>query len=101
MKIDNPGAPTVTVKKKSKFPWGTIFLTGVVSTVGTIVAMKMYEAASKKRAGDDDLNAQRDALLNPGGLTALPQAMDTVPAPRTLVISEDALLALTQQGQLH
>ncbi len=100
MKI-NTAADAPTVKKKAKFPWGTIFLTGMVSTVATVVAMRMIEAATKKRAGDDDLNAQRDALLNPGAVAALSQAVHPPAQPRTIIMTEETLLELTQRHPVN
>lgn len=91
--------------KKKKFPWGTVFLTGAVTAIGSIVAYKLYETATKKRELDSDLEAQRNALLgNPGShaiASGAPIAVQPVTnSSRQVVISEEALLQLTQ-GQVH
>ena len=93
-------ASDTPAKKKPKFPWATVFLTGVVATIGTVVAMKIISEATKKRDGDDELDTQRAALLNPHSIAALPQAVQPVPDPRMVVLSEDVLLQLTQ-SQIH
>lgn len=55
---------------KAKFPWGTVLLTGVVSTVGVIAAYKVY---SKVTGGDDPrrLNPEPEPVQN-----SLPTARD-------------------------
>lgn len=67
---------------KKKFPWGTVLLTGVVSTVGVIAAYKMYEKFSGEKGGRTSnpepepqqglLNARDYLLLSaPGAETAI------------------------------
>lgn len=74
-------------EKKSKFPWGTVFVTGIVTALGSIVAYRAYSHFSGKNAGEGGgareanpsenkqrmLNA-RDMLLltSPGALENMP-----------------------------
>ncbi len=63
-------------KEKKKFPWGTILLTGVVTTVGAIVAYKGYErlTSEKKSGGGDEvvkLNPSHQSVLDAKNLLLL------------------------------
>ncbi len=58
-------APETT---KKKFPWGTVLLTGIVSTAGVIAAYKIYEKFTGEKGGGRTSNPEPDtgqqALLN-------------------------------------
>lgn len=54
-------------EKKKKFPWGTVLLTGVVSTAGVIAAYKLYEKFAGEKGGrttNPEPEGGQQALLN-------------------------------------
>jgi hypothetical protein len=80
-------APSTT---KKKFPWGTVLLTGLVSTVGVIAAYKVYE----KMTGGDKLVKNPDPEPQQGLMNARDYLLLTAPG------AEQSLGRMPQQPQV-
>ena len=91
-------------KEKKKFPWGTILITGMVMTVGTIVVYKLNEKfTGDKRQTNPEPETGQQALLNardylllsaPGAESAIgripqpPQVINAGPSQREIDLME-------------
>lgn len=90
--VDEDGRTVVVCEapesKKSKFPWGTVLLTGIVTTVGVIVATKTFEKFSGDKAQANPSEGPQRALLDARDYLLL-----TAPG------AENAISRLPQQPQ--
>jgi hypothetical protein len=89
--IDEDGRTVVVCeapKKKEKFPWGTVLLTGVVTTVGVIFAHKAYDRFSGDKTQANPSEGPQRALLDARDYLLL-----TAPG------AENAISRLPQQPQ--
>lgn len=93
-------------EKKKKFPWGTVLLTGIITTAGAITAYKIYEKMTGEKGGrtsNPEPDSGQQALLNardylllsaPGAEHAInrippqPQIINAGPSQREIELME-------------
>lgn len=94
---ENGGDETVVVceapeKEKKKFPWGTVLLTGIVSTAGVIMAYKVYEKMTGDKRPNPEPDTGHQALLNARDYLLLSapgaeHAISRIPQPQPQIIN--------------